>query len=489
MKHKTLLIAALYIAVAAVVLAFRSTSSPLFPMNPWVDVNIYLTVAQWITEGRTLYIDMFDHKGPLLYIVYAVAYAVKAGNGYLGVYLLEFASMTASMLLVRSVSAELGAKPLAAAVAGLACPLVVMCGVGMMHGGSWEELLMPTFVFIGARIIIAGNRREPFGPGVSWSLGCLLGVYMWAKFSHCVIAFAILVFAVVHYLFVLRDSRSFVRDALLCVGGFLAITAAVVGWCVATGCLQGLWEVYLVGNLTSYGAFAVYDMVTWLPYLAMSLGFPAILCVLSSVVLPLCQNRKLVFPSLCIVVGVFVTVALPHLPFPYYTLPIMAVALLGISFVAAAASARHFLLPILVAASICMLYPASFYESADEMRKAENAAHIKEQILSFIDEGDTLVGMQLNGDGGTPDYGYFLDTGIEPPNRFFTAVACMKLEQFISDCSVVNNQEADFVLINTVEEGTDNLDYLLLDENYVEVFSGEDIVEGLYPHLFAKKQR
>lgn len=55
-----------------VVLAFFSMStnqiSPFFQQLPHSDSAIFITCAQWMNDGLIMYKDMFDHKGPYVYV-------------------------------------------------------------------------------------------------------------------------------------------------------------------------------------------------------------------------------------------------------------------------------------------------------------------------------------------------------------------------------------------------------------------------------------
>jgi hypothetical protein len=59
------------------VLFVCSASSPLYPINDWTDVNTYFTMGKGVVHGRIPYRDLFDHKGPLLYLLYAVGYLIS----------------------------------------------------------------------------------------------------------------------------------------------------------------------------------------------------------------------------------------------------------------------------------------------------------------------------------------------------------------------------------------------------------------------------
>jgi hypothetical protein len=70
-RKKWLNILRLFLIAFSVLLVF-STCSYLYAINPWSDANIFFTIGRGIISGRKMYIDLFDHKGPLIYYLYAL---------------------------------------------------------------------------------------------------------------------------------------------------------------------------------------------------------------------------------------------------------------------------------------------------------------------------------------------------------------------------------------------------------------------------------
>ena len=80
-------------ALSAVLLALCSKSSPLYAFNDWMDANIFFTMGRSMLGGRVLYRDVFDHKGPVLYLLYGLA-GLAGGTDFRGVLMLEIIAMT-----------------------------------------------------------------------------------------------------------------------------------------------------------------------------------------------------------------------------------------------------------------------------------------------------------------------------------------------------------------------------------------------------------
>ena len=47
---------------AVLITTLFSTCSFLYPLNPWDDANVYMTIGNAMLSGRELYVDIFDHK-------------------------------------------------------------------------------------------------------------------------------------------------------------------------------------------------------------------------------------------------------------------------------------------------------------------------------------------------------------------------------------------------------------------------------------------
>ena len=67
-----------------------SKSSPLYPINDWTDANCYMTVGRAMLNGAMPYRDLFEHKGPVVYLLHALA-AIVSDDSFFGVFLKEAA--------------------------------------------------------------------------------------------------------------------------------------------------------------------------------------------------------------------------------------------------------------------------------------------------------------------------------------------------------------------------------------------------------------
>ena len=81
------------LVISALVLLFTSCNSPLYPYNFANDTNAYFTIGRGWLEGLIPYKDLFDQKGPIVYLIFMIA-ALISNTSYIGIYILEIISMT-----------------------------------------------------------------------------------------------------------------------------------------------------------------------------------------------------------------------------------------------------------------------------------------------------------------------------------------------------------------------------------------------------------
>ena len=169
--------ALLALLCATLALLIATSSSPLYAANFWTDTNIYFTIGRGMTRGLMPYRDLFDHKGPLLFMLYALGAAIS-DTSFIGVFILEALSLAAAVYAGwRTVSLfgegrlTLLSMPILAAV--------VCCCTAFTQGGSAEEFALPALaagVYLALALMVRpgeadGRRALGFGAAAGWVRG------------------------------------------------------------------------------------------------------------------------------------------------------------------------------------------------------------------------------------------------------------------------------------------------------------------------------
>lgn len=239
------------ILAATVTITFVSTSSPLYPFNPWDDVNVFFTMGRAIKHGMIPYKDIFDHKGPVLYFVFFLA-AIVSEKSFVGIWILE--CILASVYAVFSWKiAKLFTSPSALSLVLVPLFLGILYTSRMFNfGGNTEELCFPLLtvaLYLGLRSVVESNGL----PANTDALICGLisGVLFWIKYTFLgfIIGFCIYIVCLA------IKQKCFARLWSLIwrfIVGVLVISIPVLSYFAITGTLEYLWESYFYVNIFLY---------------------------------------------------------------------------------------------------------------------------------------------------------------------------------------------------------------------------------------------
>ena len=237
------------LGAAALVLALCSKTSPLYAFNDWMDANIFFTMGKSMLSGKVLYRDVFDHKGPVLYLLYGLGWLLDH-TGFIGVFVLEICGFAVFLGFGLCTAELLRGKPLHPVWCLVPAAALAACRA-FSHGGSAEELLLP---FLAAALYglvkcLTANKQMPLRTVALQ--GFLCGCALLLKYT--VLGFYLAWVAVLAVLYLRRGwLRQLGRSCAAYLGG-LALAAlpwfAYFGACHA---LDAWWECYFYDNLFLY---------------------------------------------------------------------------------------------------------------------------------------------------------------------------------------------------------------------------------------------
>ncbi|WP_071704924.1 hypothetical protein [Murdochiella vaginalis] len=242
--------AAAYLLLAAVLLiTLCSKSSPLYPLNDWVDANCFFTVGKSMLRGLLPYRDLWEQKGPFLYMLHAVA-AMISYRTFFGVYLLEIAaafgflwySYRACRVLTEK-SSVLVFLPLMGALVFASRPFA--------HGDSVEQLALAPLAYALYQGLLVVERKQPMRFGQAVGIGITSGMVFWSKYT--LVGLYVGWIIVVAFITVKEAGMSALLHLLVGIlAGLLLITVPILLYFLLQGALSDLVQGYFIDNLFSY---------------------------------------------------------------------------------------------------------------------------------------------------------------------------------------------------------------------------------------------
>ncbi len=93
----------------AVIFGFELATAPFANGYPGTDSAAFLYIGRRMHEGAIPYVDLFDHKGIILYLIEYFGLSISGGK-FFGVWILEIAGLFATALLVMKIAALFSEK-------------------------------------------------------------------------------------------------------------------------------------------------------------------------------------------------------------------------------------------------------------------------------------------------------------------------------------------------------------------------------------------
>lgn len=170
------------LVLCTLVLFFCSKCSPAYPLNDWPDANVFLSAGKGIIEGKVMYRDLYDHKGPLLFFLHALC-ALVSQESFVGVYLLEILT-NGLFLWIAYRLITLYADERIALCALPVMAVMLYTSISFQMGDSAEELALPMILWPLFQLMDSyRNHNGSTTVPRLMTAGFLLGCVFWLKFT------------------------------------------------------------------------------------------------------------------------------------------------------------------------------------------------------------------------------------------------------------------------------------------------------------------
>lgn len=236
--------------VSAVLLFVNSKNSLLYEMNDYIDVNIFFSVTDALFHGKVLYRDIFEHKGPFLYFVYALIHIL--GNSYFTLWLFECVANalfvyfgTKTILLY-----DENATKTRIFLYALCLEFCLCTATSFMfgRGGVVEELFLWVASY-GLYVTLRCIRNEQNYLNKELLLiGLLCGVLFWTKYALLGFYAGLALFVIVKNI-AQKNLARLLKMIAIFSAGFAISSIPTVVYCTLTHSFDNMVNVYFIGNI------------------------------------------------------------------------------------------------------------------------------------------------------------------------------------------------------------------------------------------------
>ena len=428
-KHERRAALALSVLCSVLALTVATTSSPLYATNFWTDSNLYFTIGRGMLGGLMPYRDLFDHKGPLIFMLYALG-ALVSDTSFFGVFLLEAVSLAAMLFFAQQTVAIYGRGRLTLAVIPLTA-VVTVCSTAFNQGGSAEEFCLPAL----SLALYCALRRMKEGAGCKRparlyaAFGAAMGWVFSIKYTDCGLFFG-LGLALLLYDVWARGVRRAIASGLWMLLGMAAVVLPTGAYLAANGVLDDMLQVYFIQNIFGYGeasmslAAHVYNALAYLR--TQSAANPAMAglamagCAFAALHALLRREKGFLLEAAAVPLGAGLLLLFCYwgeMAHPYYALVFAALAPLGmIPLGILAGKVRPRLAGTLCAVGVLAIAPLCQGLCAAVPLQGVKRADMAQTVFAGImneEENPTLLDLT------SLDQGFYLAAGITPSCRYF----------------------------------------------------------------------
>lgn len=441
---------------ALVVVGICSKSSPIYPFNDWGDANCFVTVGKSMLHGLVPYRDLYEQKGPLLYMLHALG-ALFSETSFIGIFLIEVLAGTGFLLLCHK---TLKLYDPGSSLLWLPVIAAVVCGARSFYqGDSAEELCLPFYaygIYCGLKAVLKGSfpsDRECFIVGLTsacvlWIKFSLLGFYIgWF------LCFAILAFS-------RRRAGALLRMLGFILAGVGLASLPILAYFLWNDALPDLWQVYFYDNLFLYsrvqasagtGFGLILNLCHGLSNFVSTNGLVFCFMLLGGMILVKCRRwGELLFIGLSFLFS-FILVFVGGRFFIYYSLIFSAFVVIGIPPLARltkplAQSRRARAIAGCAVPVLCVLLAFLRCENTYLLRygKADLPQFQFAEIIHETEDASLL-------NYGFLDGGFYTAAGIVPNCRFFSNLNIPLPDIMETQRDFVKKGKVDFVVTSGQE--------------------------------------
>lgn len=263
-KYQNIVAAFIFLAFSFGLLYICTSSSPRYATNPWVDSNAFMTVGKSMVKGLVPYKDLFEQKGPLLYLIHGISYLVFENN-FTGVYVFESISMALTLLFVLK-TVKLFLNTASSYLVSVLTGIVTANAFCFYLGDSAEEFCLPLLSV--AIYYLCLYFKDNANRNLQWYTylfcGICAGCIAMIKFNVLGIWFAWMASLSLHTLFVKKEVKSAFLNAFIFIIG---MALPVIPWIIyftLNGALKDFLDVYIFINTKFYSTDTTFSIVTFI---------------------------------------------------------------------------------------------------------------------------------------------------------------------------------------------------------------------------------
>lgn len=467
-----------YIIIALVFITITSKLSPIYPINDWCDTNSFFTMGKAIFNGKIIYRDLFEQKGPILYLIYGIGYLIS-NKTFIGVYLLEILSFGFFLRIVDKILKVLEKKNTTSYL--LIISFITTTSIAFYGGGSAEEFSLPYIswcIYILIKIIKNQNikAKDQIKNGICFSLVFLI------KFNLVSFWIAPLI------IYIYKYKKDAIKGIIYFIIGTL-IPILITGlYFLINNSLYEFIDVYFLKNIFEYNNSEI--RISFIDRFLNGLIHMFIENFLKNIFLIItlilsfiyAKKNKILKPYILLMIIPFILICCQANFFEYYILPFSILSLFGLIELFDRFKIDKINKKTLLIILIIMTFINGKNTYMLKYKKQDYAQYNFTKIINKYEDKSVL-------NYGFIDTGFYLETNEVPNIRFFHTMNFSDFKEMKEEqLSYINNKKTNFVICFTIkpEQNCNNEEYIKKKYKLITM-ERHNKDYGLYYYLYIRK--
>ena len=473
--------------LAFTTLLITSKNSFIYVFNDWVDANAFFSVGKGIFNGLVPYKDLFEQKGPLLYLIYGIGYLIS-NKTFHGVFILEVISLTIFLYYIHKVFSLYFDKKYSLVLLP-ALTMMMSISIFFFHGGSCEEFCL-SFIGISLYYYIRHFKEKELTNKEIFINGLLAGLVLITKYTLLGFWIAFCLFICINYLKKKEFKKIIKFCSLFLLGMIIPFIIVLIYFFINKGVKEFI-NVYFIFNITSYGSEEKYGIIRkiieifkYIYSLLMKLKPLALLVIISFVLAFITKEKDRLFrlSLVCLAYITFFFIAFGLKTYIYYHLPVYILLIIMIEifiliifkkYTDKIINKKCFII-LLILYLIGILFLTYRYTNYKEYIFMKQDDLVQFKYAKYINKSKNPTMLNM----GYLDIGVYTITGIVPNERYFQVfnISYDKFKDNLDEMEkYARNKEIDFI-VYVIYEGDGVPDYIY--ENYNEIYKDHYIYES-----------
>ena len=248
-NKKSILIGLYALFISFICLSVASKNSFLYPFNDWVDANAFFTVGKSMMHGIVPYRDLFEQKGPFLYLIYGIGSLISF-KSFIGIFILEVLFWTVALIYLYKILKLFLSTRVSLLILPIFMSLIVTTRA-FTHGGSAEEFCVP-FFFITLYYFIKHFKVKELTKKEMLLNGVIAGFILLIKYTLLGFWFGFTLAIFIDYIMQKDYKKAIIYPLVLLLGMFIPFAIFLIYFAINHAVGDFFYNYFWV-NITAYG--------------------------------------------------------------------------------------------------------------------------------------------------------------------------------------------------------------------------------------------